>query len=173
MIVSQIFCIDREGGLGKDGDLLFKIPWDLKNFKKKTTEGTIIMGRKTHESIGKLLPNRKTIILSRDPNYKVEGAEVFQEISDALEYAGDANQPCEEVFIVGGASIYLESLKYVDKLYITLVDTVKDSDTSYPTPILNYIMDNFTINDENKNMFKIEEDGKEIDVLYVELSKNN
>ena len=105
---SAIVAVGKNYEIGKKNQLLWHISDDLKNFKKITTGKTVIMGRKTFESIGKPLPNRRNIILSRTLD-KVEGAEVFHSLDEVISLFGKSN---EEVFIIGGADIYSEMLEY-------------------------------------------------------------
>lgn len=124
----MIAAIGRNRELGKGPDLIWPIPDDLKRFKEITTGHPIIMGSKTFESIGRPLPNRQNIVISRDTNYVAEGAETAVSIEDAIEKAkGD------EVFIIGGGQIYTLGLPFADKLYMTLIDQEeKEADVFFP-----------------------------------------
>ncbi len=129
-MISIIVAVGKNRAIGKNNKLLWYIPNDLKHFKKITSGHTVIMGDKTYESIGMLLPNRKNIVLSLDKNYKVEGAEVRNSLEDVLNEYKDNE---EEVFVIGGGIIYRLALPFADKLYITLVeDSPKDADTFFP-----------------------------------------
>jgi len=121
--VSIIVAIGRNREIGAKNQLLWKIPEELRRFKEITTGHPIIMGRKTHESIGRVLPGRTNIIVTRDTRYEIreEGAIVVHSLEEALEKAQDADGS-EEVFIIGGAQIFAEALPTADKLYVTLVD---------------------------------------------------
>lgn len=125
-----IAAIGLRNELGKDNDLIWHLPADLKRFKKVTTGHTIIMGRKTFESIGKPLPNRKTVIITRDKNYQFEGCDVVHSLEEAIENNADGN----ELFIIGGAQIYSQAIKnnLVDKLDITLVQDTFEADVFFP-----------------------------------------
>ena len=112
---SAIVAVGKNFEIGKKNQLLWRISEDLKNFKKITTGRTVIMGRKTFESIGKPLPNRRNIILSRTLD-KVEGAEVFHSLDEVISLFGKSS---EEVFIIGGADLYKEMMSKFDKLYIS------------------------------------------------------
>ena len=125
--------------IGKDNELLWHIPDDLKQrFKPLTLGHPVIMGRKTYESIfaslGKLLPGRTNIVISRDPSYRGPAAAdaiiVSTSIEDALERARAID--IEEVFVIGGGQIYAAALPYVDKLYLTLIDDEKEGDSFFP-----------------------------------------
>ena len=107
--------------IGKDADLLWWISDDLKRFKMLTTGHPIIMGRKTFQSIGKALPNRTNIIITRDVHFKAENCIVVHSIENALSEAQKVEK--EEIFIIGGGEIYTQALPFTDKLYLTLVDS--------------------------------------------------
>jgi len=123
-----IAAIANNNALGKDNQLIWHLSADLKRFKKLTTGHHIIMGRKTFESIGKPLPNRTTIIITRNKDYKQEGCLVVHSLKDALEMAKNDNSP----FIIGGAQIYKEAIKIVDKLDITFVHHDFKADVFFP-----------------------------------------
>lgn len=116
--------------LGRGNDLIYKIPEDLKRFKDLTSGHPIIMGRKTFESIGRVLPNRTNIIITRDLDFKAEGAIVVNSIEEALEKAKRLEK--EEIFIIGGAQIYQQALPFTDKLYLTLVEGSPEADVYFP-----------------------------------------
>ena len=119
---SIIVAIGKNNEIGKKNKLIWHIPEDLKNFKKITTGKTVVMGRKTHESIGKALPNRKNIILTRNFNIKYdENIEVYNDLENFIDKYKNNN---EEIFIIGGEEIYKEFLKrdIVEKMYISHVD---------------------------------------------------
>lgn len=133
MIVSIIVAIDENKGIGKNNQLLWHLPNDLKFFKKTTSRHTVIMGRKTFDSIGKPLPNRRNIVISRNKDLKIEGAEVYNSIDEALTTC----QQEQEVFIVGGAEIYKQALPLTNKFYITKVHHEFDADTFFNNLNLN------------------------------------
>lgn len=112
--------------LGKDNKLIYKIPDDLERFKNLTSGHTIIMGRKTFESIGRPLTNRTNIVISSDPNYKAEGITVVHSLDEAL------GQLQGEIFIIGGGQIYQEAIGLADKLYLTVVEGNPEADTFFP-----------------------------------------
>ncbi len=120
--------------LGNKNELLWHIPEDLKRFKEKTLGHPVIMGRKTFESIvtilGKPLPNRTNIVVTRNPNFTYEGVLIASSLEDALTKAR-ALSP-SQIHIGGGAELYKQALPYVDELYLTLVDDEKDADTFFP-----------------------------------------
>ncbi len=118
----------KNGVIGVNNTLPWRLPEDLKHFKNTTLGHPIIMGRNTWESLGKALPGRRNIVVSRNPDYEANGAEVFTSLEDAI----DACTGNEKVFIIGGAQIYDEALAYVDKLIITEVDIEVDGDAYFP-----------------------------------------
>ncbi|MCX6755996.1 MAG: dihydrofolate reductase [Candidatus Nomurabacteria bacterium] len=128
MITSIIVAISKNNAIGKDNTLLWNIPDDLKHFKEITSGHTIIMGRKTFESIGRPLPNRRNIIITRDASYTHEGTEVVNSLIKAL----DACKYEDEVFIIGGGEVYKQTLPFADKLYVTHVEKEFDADTFFP-----------------------------------------
>ena len=129
--------MEEKRGIGKNNDLLFRIPEDFKRMKALTTGHPIIMGRKTFESIGRPLPNRTNIVITRDTSYKKEGTIVVHSLQDAIEKARNVilNDKGErEVFIFGGGQIYAEAMKkdLVDRLYLTIVKGDYSADTFFP-----------------------------------------
>jgi len=130
MRVSIIVAIAENNAIGKDNKLIYWLPDDLKRFKSLTTGNTIIMGRKTFESLPKgALPNRRNIVLTRNENLDFEGAERFGSLKDAL----DACCNDEEVFVIGGERVYRQAMEMADRLCITLIhDTPADADAFFP-----------------------------------------
>lgn len=116
--------------LGKDNKLIYQIPEDLKRFRELTSEHVIIMGRKTFESIGRPLPDRTNIIITRDVSYSQEGVIVVHSLEEALEVAKQKEQ--EEIFIIGGGQIFEETIHLADKLYLTVVEGNPQADTFFP-----------------------------------------
>jgi dihydrofolate reductase len=131
--VSIIVAIDEKRGIGKNNDLLFKIPEDFKRMKILTSGHAIIMGRKTFESIGRVLPNRTNIIVTRDPDFNIAGATMSFSLEDALVKA-KSTPGAEEIFIFGGGQIFKEALEkgLVDRLYLTIVKGDYAADTFFP-----------------------------------------
>lgn len=123
--ISIIVAIDENKAIGKDNQLLWHLPNDLKFFKKTTSGHPIIMGRKTYDSIGKPLPNRKNIVITRNKDLKIEGAEIYTSLAEALKDLEEEN----EVFVIGGAEIYNQALPLSDKIYLTQVHHKFDADT--------------------------------------------
>ncbi len=128
MIISIIVAAARNGVIGKNNQLIWHLPADLKRFKSITTGHTIILGRKTFESIGKPLPNRQTIIISRNLDYFVEGCKTASSLVDAIKLA--ENQ--EEIFICGGGEIYKQAIEIADRIYFTRVEADFEGDTVFP-----------------------------------------
>lgn len=126
-MISIIVAMDLNNVIGKDNGLIWHIPGDLKNFKKITTGYPIVMGRKTFESIGRPLPNRKNIILTKNVDYNINGCDIYNSIDQILKFSED-----KEVFIIGGAEIYKLFLPYTDIIYMTLVHDKFDGDTFFP-----------------------------------------
>lgn len=128
-MLSIIVAKAKNNIIGKDNKLLWHLPEDLKRFKELTTGHTIIMGRKTFESLGRVLPNRKHIILSQNPDFKVdnENVEIVNSIEDLKEYIDSK----EENFVIGGAMIYRLLMPYVDKMYITQIEKDFDGDSFF------------------------------------------
>lgn len=128
MILSIIVAAAENNVIGRDNGLIWKLSADLKHFKALTTGHTIIMGRKTFESIGRPLPNRRNVIISRNPAYRAEGCEVVESIDDALKLVEDEN----ESFIVGGGTIYKALWDRAERIYLTRVHTRAEGDTFIP-----------------------------------------
>lgn len=127
-MVSIIAAVDRHRGIGYQNKLLFWLPNDLRRFKSLTTGNTIIMGRKTFESLPKgALPNRRNIVLSSQAGLSCSGAEVFFSLEEAL----DSCRPDEQVYIIGGASVYHRSLPWADVLCMTEVDAEAEQADAY------------------------------------------
>ena len=126
--LSIIVAVGRNGVIGVDGQLPWRLPDDLKRFKVLTMGHTLVMGRKTHESIGRLLPGRRTIIVSRNPAYRVEGATVVDSVGRAIAAATGES----EVFVVGGGEIYALALPLADRLLVTDVDLAPEGDAFFP-----------------------------------------
>lgn len=145
MTISIIAAVADNGAIGRNNQLLWHITEDLRYFKRITTGHTVIMGRKTWESLGKPLPNRRNIVISRSlvaansaNSPEANGVEVYENIEEALAAAAKepttvANKSAQEVFIIGGGEIYRQTLPYAHKLYLTLVHTnIAYADTFFP-----------------------------------------
>lgn len=121
-----ILAVDKNRGIGKDGQMLFHIKRDLKHFKAYTLGNICIMGRKTYESMGGALPHRENIVLSRNKEYKAKGSKVFTNYLDVLSYVKDKDQ---EVFVIGGEKIVEIFLEYCDEAIITKIYETKEADS--------------------------------------------
>lgn len=118
MTLSIIVATAKDGVIGKSGGLPWYLPAELAYFKNTTMGHSIIMGRKTHESIGRALPGRTNIVITRDPNYQAEGCRVVTSLDEAIKVADAQN----EVFIIGGESIYAQAIDKTDRIYLTQVN---------------------------------------------------
>lgn len=129
-MISIIVAVAENGAIGYQGDLIYHLSADLKRFKALTTGHTVLMGRKTFESLPKgALPNRRNIVLTRQQDVSFPGTEIYTSITEALEHCA----PDEKVFVIGGAQIYAQALELADELEITLVhDTPAHADTFFP-----------------------------------------
>ena len=151
-MISMICAVGKNKGIGFQNKLLWHLPGDLKHFKETTMGHCVIMGQNTFESIGKVLPGRENIVLSLDPNYKVEGCEVFNNLDEIANRYKDSE---EEVFVIGGASIYKQFIKYANKLYLTLVDDSPKADTFFPDySEFNKVISESEIKEENGIKYK-------------------
>jgi dihydrofolate reductase len=128
-IISLIVAIAKNNIIGKGNSLPWNLPADLNYFRRVTVGKPVIMGFKTHQSIGKLLPGRMNIVLCDDPKLKImDGAVMATSFEKAFQLAGGA----EEVFIIGGANVYRQGLTCVGRLYITEVQTIAEGDVYFP-----------------------------------------
>ena len=127
-MLSLIAALNQRHVIGHDNDLPWRIPADLRHFRRLTMGKPLIMGRRNHESIGRPLPGRRNIILSRDPLYIAEGCQVANTPEQALALAESA----PEVMIIGGAEIYRLFLPQTDRMYLTWVDNDEAGDTRFP-----------------------------------------
>ena len=129
-MISIIVAIGKNRAIGRNNQLLWNIKEDMDHFKKITTGHTVVMGEKTFLSIGRFLPNRKNIVVTKDKNFKAEGIEINHSLENLL---GEYKKSDEEIFVIGGGQIYALSLPYADKLYLTVVDDApEDADTFFP-----------------------------------------
>jgi dihydrofolate reductase len=125
--ISLIAAIGKNGVIGRGREIPWRLPADQQRFKQLTLGRPLIMGRKTHESIGRPLPGRRNIIVSRQPGYAADGCEVAASLEQALTLAGDG-----EVFVIGGADLYRAALPIADRLYLTWVDLAPEGDVVFP-----------------------------------------
>lgn len=127
-MISFIAAMDENRVIGKNNGMPWHLPADLKHFKKVTNGHPIIMGRKTYESIGRPLPGRTNIILTRDREYKAEGCKVIHSVSELDAYHKDA----AEVFVIGGAAIFEQTFPLADRMYLTIIHETFSGDTYFP-----------------------------------------
>ncbi|MCK5926360.1 MAG: dihydrofolate reductase [Methylococcales bacterium] len=130
MKISLIVAMANNRIIGKNNKMPWHLSADLKKFKQTTLGNPILIGRKTHESIGRVLPERKNIIISHNPHYQSKGCEVFNHIEGALENLANANHT--EVFIIGGAGFYQSMLPHATTLYLTEIHKAFSGDTYFP-----------------------------------------
>ncbi|MDW8322476.1 MAG: dihydrofolate reductase [Burkholderiales bacterium] len=123
-----VAAVARNGVIGVDNRLPWHLPEDLRHFKRLTLGHHLIMGRRTFESIGRPLPGRTTVILSRDPTYRAIGCLTAGSLQEALALCGDD----PEVFVVGGAQLYAQALPLADRLYLTEIEADYDGDAHFP-----------------------------------------
>jgi len=128
-MITIIAAIGNKNALGKDNQLLWKLPKDLKHFKTLTENHPVVMGRKTYESIGKPLPNRTNIVVSRKENWFQEGILIVSTLKEALKFAKKIN---EDFFVIGGGEIYKQTMDVADRLEITQVNGDFEADTFFP-----------------------------------------
>jgi dihydrofolate reductase len=135
-MISIICAIGKNRAIGRDNKLLWDIPHDLQHFKEITSGHPVIMGRKTFDSIGRPLPGRTNIIVTRDKTYQSDKCMVCNSLEEAIEKAKEIDS--QEVFVIGGGSIYAQAIDLADKLYLTIVETIhessipEDADTFFP-----------------------------------------
>ncbi|MBT8142017.1 MAG: dihydrofolate reductase [Gammaproteobacteria bacterium] len=127
-LICHVVAFSNNRVIGVDGGLPWRLPNDLKHFKKLTLNKPILMGRKTYDSIGKPLPKRRNIVLSRNPDLKLDGCEVVTSVAQA--YALCKDDP--ELMIIGGGNLYEQTLEDAKRLFVTLVDVDLDGDAFYP-----------------------------------------
>lgn len=128
--ISAIVAMSENRVIGDDNHLPWHLPADLKHFKALTTGHPILMGRKTYESIGRPLPNRTNIIMTRNPSYQVAGCTVVTSIDKAIEHASAIGS--NEIFIIGGAEIYQQLLPHIERIYLTVVHETFEGDAFFP-----------------------------------------
>jgi dihydrofolate reductase len=127
-MISIIAALAANRVIGRNNDLPWRLPADLRHFRQLTTGHAVILGRRNYESIGKLLPNRTNIVITRQRDYTAPGCLVAHSLADALVMAG--NDP--EIFVIGGAEIYAQALPLADRLYLTHVEAEVPGDTFFP-----------------------------------------
>lgn len=128
MMISIVVAIAENNAIGKDNQLLWHLPADLKHFKDITNGHTIIMGRKTYDSIGRPLPNRRNIVITRNTELDIPGVEITNSLNEALKLCTTE----AEVFIIGGAELYKHALEATNRIYLTTVHHSYTADTFFP-----------------------------------------
>ena len=128
--ISLVVAAAENNAIGKNNQLLWSLPNDMRFFKNTTWGMAVIMGRKTYESVDKPLPGRFNIVITRQADWKAEGVIVSKDLQDALQKASETN--CNEVFVIGGGEIYKWAIDIADKIYITRVHASFDADTFFP-----------------------------------------
>lgn len=130
-MISAIAVIGKNRELGNEQSLIWKVPGDLPRFKNITMGHPIIMGRKTYESIGRVLPGRANIIISRQKDLRISGGIVTESIEAAITAAIEQDG-AKEIFVIGGGEIYRQALPLIKRLYLTIVDESEEADTYFP-----------------------------------------
>lgn len=125
-MIKLIVAISKNRVIGDSNRLIWNLPADLKRFKEITTGHPIVMGRKTYQSIGRPLPNRRNIIVTRDESYQVDGCEIVNSIEEALLLTAN------DCFIIGGGEIYKQTLHLADQIFMTVLESEFDGDTKFP-----------------------------------------
>lgn len=123
-MISMIVAMSKNNVIGKDNQLIWNIPEDLKYFKKVTMGKTIVMGRKTYESIGRALPGRRNVVLTRDEKYSADNIHVVNSIQAAIDLG--------DIIVIGGDAVYKEFLAHADELYVTEIKKEYDGDSHFP-----------------------------------------
>ena len=162
--ISIIAAITPERVIGKKGGgLLWHIPEDMRHFKETTTGHTVVMGRKTYETLGKPLPNRTNIIITRDRDYSASGCIVVHSLDEAIEKAAlfdDRQTRYNEIFVMGGGEIYEQAIGLADKLYLTLVHKNFEGDVFFPD-----------YSEFSKEIFREEGESNGLKFTFLELEK--
>lgn len=130
MLFSLIVAASTNNAIGKNGQLLWHLPNDLKYFKNTTWGMPVIMGRKSFESVGRPLPGRFNIVITRQPGWNAEQVETAADLNDAIQLAEKTN--CKELFIIGGGEIYEQTIGMAGRIYMTRVHTELEADTFFP-----------------------------------------
>ena len=160
MEISLIAAFDKNQAIGKNGDLPWHLSADLKHFKNITTGNTIVMGRKTFDSIGRALPNRKNIVLTRNLKWQFEGVVTINNVNDIFEICKNDS----EIFVIGGAEIYNAFLEIATKMILSYVETeVKDADAFFPK----FKSENWKLMDESE-IIKEENDDFSYKIITLE-----
>jgi dihydrofolate reductase len=130
MTITLLVAAAENNAIGKNNQLLWSLPNDMKFFKNTTWGMAVVMGRKTYESVDKPLPGRFNIVITRQPDWKAAGVIVAADLNDALKKAAETN--CNDIFVIGGGEIYKQAMEIADKILITRVHANFDADTFFP-----------------------------------------
>lgn len=160
-MISFIVAMDKNRLIGKDNDLPWHLPADLAFFKRVTMGKPIVMGRKTHESIGRALPGRENIVITTNKDYQAEGCTVLHSIDEINNIEQD-----KEIFIIGGAGIFKETFHLADRLYITRIEEEFEGDTYFPE----FDENNWTIISKEKG---IKDEKNPYDFFYIIYERKN
>ena len=163
MLVSAIVAVAQNGVIGKDNQIPWYLPADLKYFKKVTTGHHVIMGRKCFDSIGRPLPNRTNVIITRDLYFVATGCVVVHSIEEALNFAFENEET--EAFIIGGGEIYSQSIQYWDNVYLTEVNISPEGDILFEP-----LDDNWKLASEEAHQA---DEKNELDYVYKVFKKKN
>ncbi len=144
-MISFLVAMDRKNTIGKSNDLPWHLPEDLRYFKNVTMGHPIVMGRKTHESIGRILPGRENIIVTRNRDYECGECTIAHSADEVLEMERESG---EEYFVIGGAELFNSFFPYADRLYITDIEDVFEGDTFFPE----YSKDDWSLVSEEKGI---------------------
>ena len=132
MKISLISAVAQNGVIGRDNDMVWHLPDDYGFFKRKTSHYPIIMGRKSLDALGKPLPNRTNIVITRNPDFTAAGTIVVHTLEEAIAEAKKADRPTDEIFVIGGAEIYKMALPIATTLYLTEIHQSYDGDAYFP-----------------------------------------
>jgi dihydrofolate reductase len=130
VIISLIVAMDEKGGIGKNNQLPWYLPGDLRRFKKLTMGHHLVMGRKTYETIGRPLPGRKMVVVTRQSNYSAPDCSIVHSIEKAIKLAKDHHE--QELFIIGGGELFMQTIALANKIYLTTVHTDTFADVQFP-----------------------------------------
>jgi dihydrofolate reductase len=134
-MISLLFAMDQNRGIGYENDLPWRLPRDLRFFKEKTTGQIIVMGRKTLDSMNGALPNRTNVVLTRDKAFKADGVTILHDVNAVKELADEHSE--KEIFIIGGSEIFSQTLEIADCIYMTYIEENFPADTYFPDFPLN------------------------------------
>ena len=132
MQISMIAAMANNRVIGKNNEMPWYLPEDLKHFKAMTLGKPVVMGRKTFEAIGRPLPGRRNIVITRNADYQHDGISCVQSFDDAIKLVLQQNPQCLEIMVIGGGQLYLETLSKAQKLYLTEIDLTVEGDTWFP-----------------------------------------